>query len=404
MKRIFTSAATFCALSFSLFAHPHNGQMDDQYQSSSSAPARMTTPHKWQQCLIDKEGWIEGGAEWLYLSSSLSPVYSQERLILANSVVPQPQQEILIGTVREQRINPEYNSGFTLFFRYRGVSDNDLTLHYHYLRNNGSGSLKRTDAFTIPPIVIDPEFPPIPGQTVAIQQDDKGHLHSHMNIFDLLVGRGLPLSYQMLLRLSGGLTVHDFHLFYQISDMDVVSRTGVDLDQTQTVDTFFKEKLHFWGLGPKGQLTFEYLMLPSHWNHSLNINLNVQYALLFAKRWSSGLIKILDVSEDALQPDANTLRLQDNRYYLQPDHHLIHNLNLDFGMNYRWESSYSDLIFNLAAGYRVYSFWNMYNLFATRTLLTELLRDNDVPPAAGAFFNDEAMIYGGPYIRFSIAY
>lgn len=136
MKRIFTSVAAFCALSFSLFAHPHNGQMDDQYQSSSSAPARMTTPSKWQQCLIDKEDWIEGGAERRYLSSSLSPVYATEGLIL--------QIQSNENNIRRRRVNPEYNSGYTLFFRYRGVSDNDLTAQYHYLRNNGSGSQNGT--------------------------------------------------------------------------------------------------------------------------------------------------------------------------------------------------------------------------------------------------------------------
>lgn len=403
MKRVLTSAAAFCALSFSVFAYPHNG-MDDQYQSNSNAAARITTPHKWQQCMIDKEGWIEGGAEWLYLTSSLSPIFTQGATLTLDTTrnntpinVPNASFNSAGGfsSVEQGRINPEYNSGLALFFRYRGCSDNDLSLRYDYLRNNGDGSLNIFDETLIS---VGSTLGGSVDGTIGKTIQAKGYLRSHMHVFDLVAGRLLPLNYQMLVRLSGGLTVSDFHLLFQQNYASILEQTAGGVSTEAGIYSFFREKVRFWGLGPKAQMAFEYMMLPSQWNHSLNLNINVQYALLYSKQWSKGKVSVSSVVNSGSQSGLTTENTY--RFRAQPDHHLIQNVNLDVGLNYRWESSYANMIFNLGAGYRVYSYWNLYELFTNSFVLNA----TSTSSIASLITRDETMIYGGPYIRFSLAY
>lgn len=392
MKQILTSAAAFCAISFSVFAYSQNG-MDDQYKSSSNTPANMTTPHKWQQCMIDKEGWVEMGAEWFYLTSSLSPLYTVESLPSQRTNTGNTDVDIVDRRIA--RIKPDYNSGFSVFMRYRNCSDNDLLFKYSYLRNNGIGSFVRDDTAQVTAFFNDGN------QAVSqdISNNDKGHLHSHLHIFDFLAGRALPINHQMLARLSAGLTVHDFYLFYQTTDYDMESQASANGSTREVENRFYKEKYRFWGLGPKAELALEYLMLPSSWNHSLNMNFTFQYGLLYSKHWAQGKQRSYEFDQDLQDPTNNRTRIEDNRFYYSPDHHLLQNVNCDFGMQYRWESSYANLIFNLAAGYRVHAYWNLYSLFSS----AGTFGDDD-----GAIFfaliRDQTMIYAGPYIRFSLAY
>lgn len=397
MKRILTSATTFCALSFSLFAHPQNGQRDDQYQSTTSASAHMTTPHKWQQCLIDKEGWIEGGAEWLFLSSSLSPVFTSGiSLTLGDNSIPVAALSSTAGfdSIEQGRVDPDFNSGYALFFRYRGhSSDNDLSVHYHYLRNNGDGKINKRDLSTA--IVRNVNNADVE-TAIGSMIDSKGYLRSHLHIFDLLASRALPLNYQMLLRLSGGFSVQDFFMLFQQNYNSTLNQEGEGVNSEAGILSFFRERVRFWCLGPKGQVAFDYIMLPSHWNHSFNVSLNIQYALLFTKQWSTGKVRVQSFVSDNVTPANDSLTVTAYDFRSQPDFHLIQNVNLDFGLNYRWESPYANMIFNLGAGYRIYSYWNLYQLFTNSRTLNNTNSD--------LLTKDQKMIYGGPYLRFSLAY
>lgn len=394
-KIIFSSVLIGCISTFSLFAQSHPGQMDNQSQVDQP---KMTTADKWQQSMINKEGWIELGAEWLYLSSNLTPTFVVESINF--SIMNATNANLIATNPVVQSINPEYNSGFSAFFRYRGVSDNDLTFNYSYLRNNGKGTLKDEATFTDQGT---PEFPNL----TKTDHDDKGHLHSHMHLFDLLAGRALPLNHQMLLRLSGGLTFNDFYMTYQQSDIDgsvfFVPETPPNpaFEQRNTFHLYYKERHRFWGLGPKGQIDFEYLMLPRSWSHNLNFAFCSQFAVLYTRDWSSGKIFESNLSEDINNPQFNIFLSNDRDWKKSAKFHFLPNINMDFGLKYRWESSLQDIIFNLAFGYRVYAFWQLEHLFAGKYQTNSSFNFN-VPEIN--LDRDDHLIYGGPYIRFSLAY
>lgn len=388
MRKILTCALVFCGLGVSLFAHKYQDRNRDV-----SPEVQITTPQPWQQEIINKEGWIEFGSEWLYVSSSLTPTFTLEQ---KNLVISIPDDSTII---REQpssnrSVNPRYNSGFSVFLRYRAPSDNDMTWNYTYLRNNGDGSFNRE----YPPSI---SFGPNGLQRNFLTDHDKAHFHNHMHIFDFLVGRPFPLAHQFLIRLSGGLTVHDFYLTYQQSDLDIDVETENNvLLRTTYTSLFYKERHRWWGLGPKGQIDFQYLMLPNMWRHSLNFNFMTQFSLLFSKDWANGKAEVLFIE---VEPGNNPAIATDAETWDQgAKQWLIPNVNLDFGLRYRWESGASHgFIFNMFIGYRVYAYWNMDLLFSERQ---QLARSTTYNPALQNVHNVHRLIYGAPYAGLSIAF
>ena len=111
-------------------------------------------------------------------------------------------------------------------------------------------------------------------------------------------------------------------------------------------------------------------MLPNSWNHSLNFTFWGQFALLYSKEWSDGKFdNFVSVQDFNTLANSFTTR-QDLPWSKSAKHHFYPNINLDFGLNYRWESSYQNVIFNLAAEYRVYTYWHLDNLFAGEYIFT----------------------------------
>ena len=350
--------------------------------------------------MLDKEGWIEGGAEWLFLSSNLTPLFTQEQFLIADNNVPLRNVDTFVND--RKYVNPSYNSGFSLFFRYRASTDNDLTVNYSYLRNNGTGSYKVS---TPDNTVGDQTF------STAITNDDRANLHSHMHVFDVMAGRQLPINYQMFARLSGGFSVSDFHMFFQFSDYDITDFTSLPNPSIlNSINTHYKEHHRFWGIGPKGQFDFEFMMLPSNWNHSLNFSFWTQFALLFGRDWSNG--KNVRTTDTNITAPTRNINTEVDPWRSNPKFLLIPNFNLDIGLKYRWESSFQDMIFNLAVGYRVYTYWNMDMLFTGRYLTpggTRIETNNDefvidLRPTRQNIDNVDHLIYAGPYIRASLAY
>lgn len=378
--KILKNAFVLGMVPFLVHAHPHDGNnvKNDDF---------VTTSQKWQECMINKEGWIEGGAEWLYMTSDVSPLFT--------SVSTLAQGDSSLPRVREKSLNPEFNSGFACFLRYRPMTDNDLTLKYSYIHNKGDGEIQSNQAYEIDQGGV-AGIPPTP---YTIDQNDKGYQTNHTNIFDLLVGRTYPLTYQSMLRLAGGLSYNTFNLYFQFSDHDqsIEFRDG----QPNRVDrqAIFSKRTHkLWGLGPKGEVDFEFCMLPSAWTHNLNFYLNSQFALLYAKGWSYGKLVRDSFSQDGANPPTTILR--NLRWSRGAAFHLIPVINLDFGLKYAYESTFNNLIFKLAAGYRLYSYWNFDNVFLGK----DYAGGTDENDLFINFFQDEHLIYTGPYIRFSIAY
>jgi len=148
-------------------------------------------------------------AELLYLNSSLSTKFSDEFTLL-NSLSP----GIQIQNRVTDSITPEYNFGYTLNFRVKvPPNHNDLSIKYHYIHNDGEGKVDRditTEAF---------------GVIQRNIQNDRGEQHAHLHIFDLLVGRSIPLYQHLTLKFLGGLTICDFHYFFSFHNRDTLINT-----------------------------------------------------------------------------------------------------------------------------------------------------------------------------------
>lgn len=388
MKRYLLSAGVALSLVTSLFAHEANIQQipsyDDQIQNG------MAQPKDWREQVLDQEGNIEFGGEWLYLSSSLTPTITKEQIRVGSFNTDR--LRLHFEKHVRKSINPEYNSGFTAFIRLRPCTNNDMTFKYHYLHNNGDGRLNRNDRYQ----GIDDE-----GDTIiqTTRQDDKGHIHHHMHIGDFMVGRGLPLARQMLLRLAGGLTYNDFHMTFERSDNDAnrIQNLTQDRDEETVTQEFYREKRRFWGLGPKGEIDFEFAMLPLEWEHSLNFIFWGQVALLYSKEWAHGHFSNNELGFE--EGDFNYLIQQDYPWRWGSTFHLIPNINLDFGLIYRIETS-TGYALTIGGGYRVYTYWNLKEMFAPLTEFSA--EDGQITEDYNR--NNDKLIYAGPYVKVSFAF
>lgn len=357
----------------------------------------------WKTTLFDKQGWIEGGVKAIWTSSNMTPLYTTEIIQLGSNSNTITNVETYKSIARAP--HPDYNLGMGAFFRYRAPTLIDFTGRYTYLRNNGNGKLKRTDTFQS---VIDGD-----AADNTYIQDDKGHFHSHMHIADVFFGRLFPLVPQVTCHLSGGLTFNDFYLYYQQSDYDFID-SGVERNQGTNVqesiesETFYKEHHRFWGLGPKGELAFQFYFFPTRWNHSLMGVFNAEFALLYAKDWSKGKFNLWSTSTNIA--NQNTVDYDYVNWDRGAQFRLVPNINLDLGLKYQWESPSHGVIVSLEAGYRVWAYWQLEGLYDGRDQF--LLSILAARSTRDVFFgltqtNDEStdrLIYAGPYAGFSIAY
>lgn len=334
----------------------------------------------WRQVLMDKEGWIEGGAEFLYMSSTLTPTFAGEQDLI-NALIP-VNAAIPVQSRRSESIDPEYNAGFNLFLRYRPPTNNDLGLYYSYLHNDGDGNLNRD--------VIDSTS--IPNEQQRNFQDDKGHMHIHLHVLDFLFGRTLPINSQMALRLGGGLSYNDFHASLNFRNNDLIQTlSGGVVTEFNQIFLSSQQKEHLWGLGPKGTIDFDFSLLPIQWSHDLNFYLLAQFALLYSKNWSQGILTT--ASSSKLGAEGNAIRWENH-----PKYGFIPNISLDVGVTYRLHTT-NQVKYNFAVGYRILTYWELDTFDRSR-----LFSGGPDQLNSNAHLFDDDFSFAGPYFRFSIAY
>jgi len=163
------------------------------------------------------------------------------------------------------------------------------------------------------------------------------------------------------------------------------------LNQTYRQQVYSRGTHKTWGLGPKGQFDFEYLLLPNCWDHSLNVYFSGQGALLYGKTWAYGkYIGDAYIESVGTTPQSESVN---NRWSSGPRNFLIPNLNLDFGLKCAYESLDS-VILKFAVGYRMISYWNM----------SEAKSEKYFRGGFNTIAFDEHTVYTGPYARFSLAF
>lgn len=375
-KSVILSITTGLMLvSHASFANQQNSQDYTQpYPSSRDVENRYQNSTLSNPTLLKKEGWIEGGAELLFITSTLTPTVSGPSAITSNPGLSQFNSKLV-------SLDPEYNLSFKVDLRFRPSNDNDVSMNYYYLHNDADNNVNTTDVN------------PVGAAGTNTQTfDDKGSMHIHMHLADLMFGRSLTITPQVILRLSAGLSFFDAfaHFNFKNDDTNVTVNAGGVTTDVNNFQLHNKMKNRVWGLSPKLGLDFEYYFLPTRWSSDLNFFLNTQFALYYGKEWTRGRIRIFTQTLAATT-------LVDRRYELDPKHEFYPNINLDAGIKYRYTFS-NDVKVALGVGYKVFAFW----------LLEELQRIRTFPGTEDFITNGltevDIVAFTGPYVRFSIAY
>lgn len=385
--KLILAAAVFASIGVNA-AMKDNGSLDQR----SGVDGKYSSPsdQNWQQLLMQKEGWIEGGVEILVMTSTIRSVYSDEQSIVNAILPPPPAPQIFLTKRTESSMTPDYNVGFAADLRYRAPGDNDVGAYYKYIRNNGGGSFDSDyTSLTNAPA----------GGTVHDQQDDSGSFHIHSHIVDVLFGRTYPLTGHFLIRLAGGMNYTDFHFHSIVHDRDDVQLFNPDgsLFLLTRFDVFANQKARFWGIGPKLGLDFEYYFLKNTWSSSLNFYLKSEFALLYCKEWTKGRLYASTFQINSL--GQQTFAVQDEDWNNTPKYELIPNINLDVGLKYQYQTS-GNILLNFAIGYQVLSYWNLEELNRSRFFSGG---EDTFLFLLGTALDDHFM-YSGAYARFSIAY
>ncbi len=338
-------------------------------------PAHPACNPDWHVQLLDKEGYFELGAELLYMTSSLSPTYTQTTLSSS------PVVNFSVQTVDTGRVHPDYNIGFGVDLRFRPPTDNDVGFYYKYLKNTGDGKLVESD------VVIQNRG--AGNVFVTIDQDDKGSDEHHMHLADFLFGRTYPLSEQSVIRVAGGLSFYNMDYKVNYQDVDGFSEDATPQTTLQTI--IAEQNNRAWGLGPKLGIDLEYYFLPRCWQHDFNMFLNLEFALFFSKEWSHGVQQFeLEATTAGVFFETGNITNWKN----QPGFEMTPNINLDMGLRYDFHSLRAYEL-GLVLGYRVLGFWFTEELFRLRSFQGG--EDTNVLP-------DSNLIYAGPYGRLSLAF
>ena len=319
-------------------------------------------------------------AELLYVSSSLSTNFSDEFLLL-NSLVPC----IQIQNRTIQSINPEYNFGYSLCFRFQlPANHNDLNVKYAYIHNDGTGRLNRditTETF---------------GVVQRNIQDDRGNQHAHLHIFDFLVGRYIPLYEHMTLKILGGLTVNDFHYFFSFHNRDILMTTPEGQATTTYIANIHSQrKFRFWGLGSKIGGHFGYNFFPYQWRHDFYLYSSFEFSVLFSKKWGSGRYGggVRNTASLATSP-ALPIDWQEKQQT-----RIVSHMHLDFSARYRYCFP-NEVSISLVLGYRSLAYWDLEEL--NRIVNFNLETFASVPPRAET--ETDTLIFSGPYAAISVAF
>lgn len=360
------------------------GQPWDSADQSNDKSMQTGSPTEWSQVLRDKEGWIEGGADFLLMTSSLTTTFSDQFF----STTPVPPDTFSTTDRETKSINPDYNAGFAVDLRYRAPTGNDIGIYYHYIHNNGDGHFNKSETNPFASV----------GFSQSLAANDSGNMHVHLHIADFLFGRTYVLSPRSTLHFSGGLSYNNFHhriVFKNfLSDIRRNDVTG-QVTQTSISNTNNEQKNHIWGLGPKLGLDFEYWFFPTSWSSDLNLFAFSQFSLLYGKEWSNGSNFLSNFFETPTTQSSsqNTVTWRNT-----PTHEFYPNINLDVGLRYRYHFA-NQVKFVCAFGYKLFAYWNMEELARSRTFAG----GQDI----GFLFSsqvDDLLTFTGPYIRFSLAY
>jgi hypothetical protein len=363
---------------FSVFGNTFDNSEAPTYKHSNQAITNQNQTLGKQKCWT-----VDGGVEWLYMTSTLTTTFSDEYFLLSQILAP---NSFSLNDRIIKSFDPDYNSGFATHLKFRTPSNNDIGLYYKYIRNNGDGSLNK-DETGVRPV----------GSTERNIQHDKGSLHSHLHVIDFMFGQTLDLTSRLTLRLAGGLCYNDWHIGIRFDDNDqIIQRDGTGAITSDVINILKAEsKNTIWGLGPKFETDFEYYFLPKTWNHDLNFSLEAQFALLYSKEWSQGKYSTLTITQTPPPPPTTTGN--EVRWNNLPKFELMPNINLDMGIKYNCYTS-NGIIVKFAAGYRILAYWE----------LDELSRGSSYQGGDINFFLasgiENVFSYSGPYVNFSLAY
>ena len=357
-------------LSCSLFAENQPVLLFDESQQSKM----------W--CFKEKQQTVEAELTFLYLTSTMSTPYSSELLLLNSAIFPLFTDVIDAKTAS---VDPEYNASFQSVLRYHIPSSNHLLVgSYRYIHNDASGQLKR-----------DTISDDINGITQRNIQDDNGNQHAHVHTIDLMLQHYYRLSKTAVFYIASGMTVNDIHYFFSFHNNDQIFNSSGNVLTTQ-LDLSGDRKIRLWGIGPKLGVGFEYSFLPLDWHHDLNFNVGFEFSFQFAKKWGRGKFRGVGHQELTLTATetAFTRKWED-----KPEFELLPNINLDIHLEYRYCSN-KNLILSLTGGYRIITFWEIYDLNREVNFRMERVQ----PILAAQLREEDSVGFAGPYVSLGISY
>jgi len=338
-----------------------------------------------QWCFNQHEQTLEGKLSFLYLTSTLSTPFSNELLLLNASLFNQFTDVINLKT---QAVDPEYNPSFQVDLSYHIPSSNHiLTGTYRYIHNDADGSLKRDVLDTAPDGMVQRNI-----------QNDRGNQHVHLHTVDLLLRHLYHVTKNAAFYICSGLSFNDFHYSFSFHDIDQIFNSQVASITTPTstqLELKGNRHIRIWGLGPKLLIGFEYNFLPFNWPHDLNLDVGFEFSMLYSKKWGRGRFRGQGTQTGAISSATNFSRYWEDK----PEFALLPNLNLGLSLQYRY-CTRQNVILGLTVGYRVITFWEIYDLNREISYRMEQTQ----PVLAAQLREEDSVGFSGPYLSFGIAY
>lgn len=344
--------------------------------------------------LESKQSHIEIGVELLVFTSSISSIFSDAQVLLDETFGSPNSAQIFNNEVKS--VDPEYNPGFSLYFKYHpSVRMNTVGIAYSYIHNNADGRLSQDNS----------TFIPVTNVTQTTMQRDKGSQHTHLHIVDFFVEKSIPVTSYLLVNLHAGMAFHSFHYSFNLkNDLNVTqtSNLGGAIVGIQDINATVNEKGNFWGVGPNMGLNFDFPFFSASSKHDLNFIGSTNFGLICVRDYLEGS---LGVSTRLLINGQDTGTNSENITWKNPTvTHFIPNLDLDFKLQYRWHDinqSNVDLI--LALGYRFISYWHT-DQFGRNVCLFE--GDSGVSLYSYRLYprDIEDFAYCGPYFRLGVGF
>lgn len=342
-----------------------------------------------------------------------------------------------IGTMYQRKaLDTGYDSGFSVFLKSTFCNESDIGLYYSYIDNDGSQRFSSKEATTVevpPGTTIDDQ--PVTSVGLGVMHNVRESLDTHLDVFDMIVGKSIPVWNNTNIRLQGGFSFNNFSSKYRFRDLtDIDLEVGVAvpiIGQTTIsaggfdVTAKLKESASFWAIGPKIGLDFDFGFTPCECRNQFRFLAKALYGLFYSDEKISGrvntasnLLAILSLIE-SIPPE--TIAQLDvligdearSKWSTSNNHSFYNNLNLDTSFQYQYLGNCLDVTF--ALGYRVLAFW-----FAEPTRFQK----NQVDTVDSNGFLDQVLLpvvfnfldlsvfpiliddfsYMGPYVSLSIAF